>query len=216
MVEMMLAVSLTALIVGTVTAVYAYSIQRLGYGLADASTQQQAEYGLDVIDKTVNLAQTCVAVSVSSTQCLKCTMPSNCTDTNGDGILDSCSPSAINRRSLERWGNGYRVWFYLSDSSGTPGHSGSILWMARRTDDSTPTSSNVVTSYTYFPGNSVLRQSLAPSVTASPSVTSNSYYESVGATANGNNTNGAIITFPAVSNYQFILTRMTYMRGWRY
>ncbi|HLK15781.1 MAG TPA: hypothetical protein VKT78_13340, partial [Fimbriimonadaceae bacterium] len=157
MVEMMLAVSMTAVIVGTVTLLYAYTIERMGCGVADATTQREAAYGLDVIDATINKAQSCASVSVSGNVALKCTMPANCSDLNGDGILDSCTPDAINRRSQERWGNGYRVWFYLSDTTANSATPGSVLWMAKRTDDGVPTQADTVKSFTYFPGNSKIR-----------------------------------------------------------
>ena len=121
LVEMMLAVALTALILGTVTSVYAFTIKRLGYGLADASSQNEAEYAMDVIDGTIGKAQSCTVVSMSGAQGLKCVMPATCTDLTGDGILDTCSPNYINRRSLEEWGNGYRIWFYFGGSNGHHG-----------------------------------------------------------------------------------------------
>ena len=175
MVEMLLVVSMTALIVGAVTAIYAYTVERLGNGLADARTQRQAEYGLDVVDTTINKAQSCSLVYVSGVPCVKCTMPANCSDANGDGILDTCTPDAINRRSLERWGNGYRVWFYMADATGVPGVPGSLLWMAQRTDDGTPTSVNTVAAYTYFPGNTKVRLDLIQSLTSGTATFSNEY-----------------------------------------
>ena len=217
MVEMMLVVALTAVIMGTVTAVYAYTVERLGYGLADASTQVEAEYGLDIIDSTINKAQSCSQVSVSGNPCLKCTMPANCSDTTGDGILDTCTPNAINRRSQERWGNGYRIWFYLADASGLPSNPGSIPWMAKRLDDLTPTASDQVKAFTYFPGNTNLRLDLLQSAATAPAGTSNTYSVSLNVGAYGGlSQQAAPATANTTSSYQFNLGRVPYMRGWRF
>lgn len=217
MVEMMLAVVMTALVIGGVTGVYAYTMERMSYGVADARTQGEAEYGIDVIDSTISMAQSCTLVSIGGIPCLKCVMPAVCTDNNGDGILDHCTPDAINRRSLERWGTGYRVWFYLSDLTGTAGNQGSSLWMAKRSDDLNPTPSDDVKAFTYFPGNSKLRLTLLQALTASTSTMSNacSAQLSFGAYAGQGNGAAPSSASPATS-YQFSLARTTYMHGWRY
>lgn len=212
----MLVVALTALIVGTVTAVYAYTIDRMGYGVADALTQREAEYGLDVMDQTIGRAQVCTQVSATGNPCLKCTMPANCSDTNGDGILDTCSPNAINRRSQERWGNGYRVWFYLADSSGLPSNPGAIPWMAKRLDDLTPTQSDLVMAYTYFPGNSKQRLDLLQAAASAPAGTTNAYSTSISVGAYGGLSQQLAPTSASTSSsYQFSLSRIPYMHGWR-
>ena len=216
LIEMMIAVSMTALLVGTVTAVYAYTIERMGYSVADYSTQREAEYGLDVIEATIGRAQTCALVSVSGNTCLKCTMPATCTDKNGDGILDSCSPNAINRRSQERWGNGYRVWFYFADSNTVPSGTGPVFFMAKRVDDSTPTASDVVKAYTWYPGNTQLRLDLIQTMTAAAGGTTNQYTATVavGAYALGH-LHAAPANAGTNTSYQFALSRTAYMRGWR-
>ncbi|MHB8635897.1 MAG: PilW family protein [Fimbriimonadaceae bacterium] len=216
MIELMLTVSLTALIVGSLTAVYAFTIERLGYGMIQASSQSEAEYGLDVIDGIVSKAQACSTVTVSGIPCLKCIMPATCADTNGDGILDTCSPNAINRRSQERWGNGHRVWFYLAGNTGVPATQGSFLWMAMRSDDLPPTATDIVRSFTYLPGNTKARLDLIESMTASPGESSNDYYVNVetgsyGPTGSNGNSNGVGLS----GVYQLLLTRKPYMHGWR-
>ena len=214
---MVLVVALTALIVGTVTAVYAYTIDRMGYGVADANTQREAEYGLDVMAQTISMAQTCAQVSINENTCLKCTLPANCSDTNGDGILDTCSPNSINRRSQERWGNGYRVWFYLADSTGLPSNTGTTFWMAKRMDDLTPTFPDLVMACTYFPGNSKRRLGLVQAATAASVGTTNAYSISINVGAYGEQgQRAAPVTASTSSSYQFSLSRIPYMHGWRF
>lgn len=216
MIEMLLVIAMTSLIVGTVGAVYIYTAERLRYGYADYRTQREAEYGLDVVDSTISRAQTCVLTAANGASCLKCTMPASCSDNNGDGILDACQPASINRRSYERWGNGYRVWFFLSDTTGAVGNAGSTLWMAKRLDDLAPTAGDLVQSFTYYPGNTKLRIGLIQSLTPSTTSNSNQLTAVIKVGAYANQSGGPAPSSASTStSYQLSISRSPYMHGWR-
>ena len=214
--EMMLAVSIMAILIGGVTAVYAYTMVRLGYSLASYTTQREGEYGLDVIDHIIGESQTCSQISVGGNPCLKCILPASCVDPIGDGTSYVCSPDTINRRSLERWGNGKRIWFYLANSGGVPTTPGSILWMACRTDDSTPTATDIVNAYTYYPGNTKLRVDLIQALTTMAGANANLDQVTVTVGSYTGQDAAAPSSASLTNTYQPALSRTPYERGWRF
>ncbi len=216
LIELLIAMSMMTVLIGAVTSVYAFTVQRLGYSLANYTTQREAEYGLDAIEHIVGVSQTCSQVTIGTNPCLKCTLPANSTDILGDGTQYACSPNAINRRSQERWGNGKRIWFYFAASPGDPTIAGSTLWMATRGDDLTPGAANVVQAFTYLPGNAKTRLDLIQSFGTSAGPNAN---EDTITIATGSYTNADMAAASSVStqsSYQPTLSRTPYERGWRF
>lgn len=149
LVEMALALSLTAMVLGVLAVLYGFSMERLAHATADFGASNDAFMAADAIGNTVRNAYSCTTVTSNGKTGLKCTMPANGTDRDNDGHLDTYTISSVSRRGLEKVTLGNRVWYYLSDSTGAFGNSGTILWKAERSDDLNPTASDVDKKFTY-------------------------------------------------------------------
>src|SRR5689334_13286685 len=102
LVEMSLALTLTALIIGVLTALYGFTMVRLEHATADFGASNDAFLAGNEISKVVSSAYTCSTVTSNGVTGLKCTMPSGGTDKDNDGHLDSWTISSVSRRGLER------------------------------------------------------------------------------------------------------------------
>ena len=149
LVELSLVLSLTALIIGVLTVVYGYTMERLAHATADFAATDDAYLAANDIGTVIRSAYSCSTVTSNGVTGLKCIMPANGSDKDGDGHLDSWTIASVSRRGLEKWAQGKRVWFYLGDSTGAFGTSGTILWKAERSDDLNPTTSDAITKYAY-------------------------------------------------------------------
>lgn len=147
LVEMTLVLALTALVVGVMTVLYGFTMERLAHATADFAATDDAFLAANDIGKLVAGANSCVAVTAGTITGLKCTMPATGTDKDGDGHLDSWALGNVSRRGLEEVRLGKRDWFYLSDSTGAFGTPGTILWKAERSDDLNPTTSDAISKY---------------------------------------------------------------------
>jgi hypothetical protein len=170
LVEMSLALTLTALVIGVLTALYGFTMVRLEHATADFAASDDAFLSANDISTVVGNAYSCTAVTSNGITGLKCTMPANGSDKDNDGHLDTWAVSSVSRRGLERVTLGKRVWFYLGNSTGAFGTTGTILWKAERSDDLNPTSSDAITKYAYVTSTRLrypLISSLTFTVTAS-------------------------------------------------
>ena len=138
--------------IGVLTVLYGYAMERLAHATADFFATDDAFLASNAISGTVKEAYSCSAVTVNSVTALKCIMPTAGTDKDGDGWLDSFSLSTVSRRGLEQVVPGKRRWFYLANSTGTLGNAGTILWRAERSDDANPTGTDTDHKFTYLNG----------------------------------------------------------------
>src|SRR2546423_251599 len=113
LIEMALALSLTALIIGVLTVLYGFTMERLAHATADFAASDDAFLASNDIGTVIRNANTCTTVTSGSVTGLKCTMPSTGTDKDGDGHLDSWTLTAVSRRGYEKVTLGKRIWFYL-------------------------------------------------------------------------------------------------------
>ena len=213
LVEMALVLTLTSLIIGVLTVLYGYTMERLAHATADYAASDDAFLSANDIGTVVRNAYTCTTVSSGGVTGLKCTMPSAGTDKDGDGHLDSWTLSSVSRRGYEKVTLGKRVWFYLGDSTGAFGTSGTILWKAERSDDLNPTSTDAITKYAYLT-NTRLRYPLISSL----SVTVNSATQTVNFTVVAGSLIRAERTPGSEASnlsYTHTETRTAYWRYWR-
>ena len=213
LIEMTLVLSLTALVIGVLTALYGFSMERLAHATADFAATDDAFLATDAIASTVKDANSCAAVAVNGVTALKCTMPASGTDKDGDGWLDSYNVSTVSRRGYEQVGLGMRRWFYLSDSTGAIGNAGTVLWRAQRSDDLNPTTSDIDHKFAYISGTN-LRY---PMITAlSFSVNSSNQTVTVTLSA-GSLTRAARTPGSEASNQSYTVTqtRTAFWRDWR-
>jgi Tfp pilus assembly protein PilV len=214
LVELTLVALLTSLVVGAVAGLYVFSAQRTAHAVADETILGQTTTVLQQLEKTISQANTCSAVAVGTGTALKCIMPANGTDHNGDGYMDSFTPVSASRRCTEHWGQGQRVWFYMSDSTGNPTASGTYVWRAKRNDDTTPTSSDADPTWTFYYGGNAR----TPLITGF-SFTVNSSAQTVAITLTANELARAQRSSSASSDSSqsrsMTVTRTIYWRNWR-
>lgn len=166
LIEATLTMALSAMVIGVMATLYAFASARSAHAVANQAGTYQASKLLDEIQKIVHASTVCSAATIGSANAIKCTLPTqgidrrgkDCTDkfnSNGSAPCESDPPSRFrpqhaSRRGAEEWGANQRVWFYLSNASGTPGTAGTYVWRARRNDDLTPTSSNIDSSWAAY------------------------------------------------------------------
>lgn len=159
--------TLTAMVLGVMATLYGFAMSRLGHATATFVTTSDAVWAADVIEATVRDSYSCSIVSISGRSCLKCILPVTETDRDGDGFADRYNALGVTRRGWEKWGNtGKRIWFYQGSGAGAPSTAGTILFRAKRTDDATPTGSDIDNEFTYA-RDAKLRRPLISTFTAS-------------------------------------------------
>lgn len=214
LVEMSLALSLTALVLGVLAVLYGFSMERLAHATASFGASNDAFLAADSIGTTVRNAYSCTTVTLNGKTGLKCTMPANGTDRDNDGRLDTYTIASVSRRGLEKVTLGNRVWYYLSDSTGAFGNSGSILWRAERSDDLNPTASNVDSKFTYS-SSTKLKYPLITGLTFAVDSTAQTVTFTItsGALTRAERTPGA--SDANNEKYTYTETRTAYWRNWR-
>lgn len=213
LIEMSLVLTLTALILGVLTVLYGYTLERLAHATADFAASDDAFLASNDIGTTVKNAYSCSTVTLSGITGLKCTMPASGADKDNDGYLDSWTLAAVSRRGYEKVSPGKRVWFYLGNSTGAFGTTGTILWKAERTDDLNPTASDAIRAYAYFSGTRLrypLMSSLSFTVNASAQTVA--YTVVAGSLIRAERTPGSESTN---QSYTHTETRTVYWRNWR-
>jgi len=210
----MLVAVLTGLIVGAVGGMFVFAASRSAHAMANEAVLEQTTTVLYQLEKTISQATTCSSVSLGGGNGLKCVMPQNGTDFDGDGYMDSFTPYHDSRRSTEEWGEGQRVWFYNSDSTGNPSNQGVYVWRAKRTDDNNPTTSDADPTWTKYYGGSARN----PSITGF-SFTVNSAAHTVSITLIANQLDRAqrssTLSSDSATSQSITVTRTIYWRNWR-
>lgn len=164
-VELLLTTSLSAMVVGSVASVYLFAATRGAHTMATGATVYQAQGTARLIDRVISNATKASIVTSGSSTGLKCQMPDNSIDNDGDGIYDDFRPSKFTGANA-RWGkNGVRVWIYMADSTGDFLRPGSILWMAKRADDLYPTSADKTQAFAYYSDTASIKNNLIDSIT---------------------------------------------------
>ena len=213
LIEMALVLALTALIIGVLTVLYGFTMERLGHATADFAASDDAFLAANDIGTIVKNAYSCTTVTLNGVTGLKCTMPANGSDKDDDGYLDSWTLASVSRRGYEKVTAGKRDWFYLGDSTGAFGTTGTILWKAERSDDLNPTSSDAIQKYAYLTSTR-LRYPLISSVTFSvnSSTQTVSYTLVAGSLTRAERTPGSE---SSSMSYTHTETRTAFWRNWR-
>jgi hypothetical protein len=150
MIEMMLAVVLTSLIVGSATTMYSFIAIRTADAVSRFSTLQSCT----TLSSTMRtLAMTAVKVeskNLSGRSALVCTVPKDSVDRDGDGVPEYPQADFTDKLLREGYTEQKRIWLYPADSIGTPGSSGNYWFMAIRTDDSNPTIADIKRDWSFW------------------------------------------------------------------
>jgi type II secretory pathway pseudopilin PulG len=219
-VELLIAVSLTAIIAGTLVSVYVFVSTRAAHAVAEQNVLDQVRDLASDIARTVENSVRCEVVTVSGQSALKCLLPAQPNSTDARNVATSFAPTALSARGIERWGEGQRVWFYQSDDTGKLGRSGDYVWRAVRNDDSVPTDADADRAWSYYYSTSRYRWSLINEVSFSVSSSDRSATVKIKgsvlateAERRGRLTGGD--TLEKARTYWVTMTRTAYWLRWR-
>lgn len=136
MIEMMIVVTLTAMIVGVVASLFAFTSYRLSDSFTQSLVIDQATTVANDIEKTVRNATNCTVRDAGAT--LVCTMPKTGIDSDGDGYDDTFYPDKTNNKGIEVYSNGDQCWYFNSDANGLYGTGAGMVWKADSTGPGSP------------------------------------------------------------------------------
>jgi prepilin-type N-terminal cleavage/methylation domain-containing protein len=214
MIEMTLVMALSALILGAVACLYSFTTTRAGTAVASAACQAQAIVVMNEITKIVDMSNICSITTIGANSALTCIVPSKTTDFDGDGYPDWATPSSASRRGFDKWGQGYHIYFYTSDATGTPANTGPYIWRAKRSDWNTPTVTDSDQNWSlYYAGN--VRYPLITSVTFSVNSVLRTVTINVRASDLRRADRSATAADAANLQSSISLTRTVYWRNWR-
>jgi len=155
LVEMMVAVTIFAMIFGITGMIYIHASYRTANAMASNKLLSEIRDLDQYLENTIENANTATTVSrglpLISATALKFTMPATGNVTDAYGVYYNFKPTSASGSTVH-WGTGKTRWFYFADSAGNFSNSGSYLWMAENTG-SNPSSSDNLTNWTYYGGN---------------------------------------------------------------
>ncbi|MEQ1932717.1 MAG: prepilin-type N-terminal cleavage/methylation domain-containing protein [Fimbriimonadaceae bacterium] len=157
LVELMIVTAMTSLLIGILGYIYVWVSGKSAQTYAQQAVIAQSSKLSDEIENTVANAVSCTVTANLFGSSMRCIMPENAADTNGDGVDDKWGPKMVTPRGQAKYGaNGKRVWFYFSDSTGnygaTPGAATKYFYRAVRADASNPTLANADNTFRNNPG----------------------------------------------------------------
>lgn len=140
LIELLVVMALSSLVLGVLGTLYVYVTSQTGDSLAELLSTDQANGAMSDMAFSARNAISCDTPTLNSVTALRCTLPANGVDLNGDGSPESYRPTSLDKFGREKFTSGARVWYYLSDSTGVFGANGKQLWRATRHDDFYPVS----------------------------------------------------------------------------
>lgn len=154
LVELLLATSITAVVVGALGGMFVFVGSRAAQSMAQNGVLLQAQALSEELERTVVNAQGCRTVSAPGGIALKCVLPATGEDSDMDGLIDQAKPMWVTPTGQEGYGSGKRVWLYVAGSDGRLDLTASgtkRFWRAYRDDDNFPTAADIDASFsTYY------------------------------------------------------------------
>ncbi|MEI7986314.1 MAG: type II secretion system protein [Armatimonadota bacterium] len=151
-IEMIFTMSLMVAVIGSTVTLYAFVAIRAGDSVTKYNTYQQTKDLMLAISDVTSNAMSCSNVTIGSVTALKCKMPNDGTDRDGDGIIDQYKPSGINKLLKETYTAGKRIWFIPSTKPFSLGTTGKYWYRAMRTDDSNIVIGDIDANWSYLTG----------------------------------------------------------------
>ena len=148
-VEMLLALTLGSIIFVAASGLYLFSVTKSTQALAASTVALEADRSVRDLENVVRSSVSVTSVSLTGGLALKCTLPADGADTNGDGVIDDYQPYKVNSGEA-RYRAGKRVWFLFSDATLSPSRAGNVLVRYERTDDATPSASDAKVDAAYY------------------------------------------------------------------
>jgi hypothetical protein len=150
LIEVTLTLTLTALIIGVATTLYAFIASRTADSVNRFSTLQSCAFLTKEIGSAVSNAISVTTKSLGTVTALVCEVPADGVDRDQDGTMEIYNPSGTDRLGRETYTSGKRIWFYSANQTGAPGTTGFYWFKAIRSDDATPTISDVDTKWSFW------------------------------------------------------------------
>lgn len=162
--EVLIAAVLGLAVFGLSAVMYGFAVTRTSQSMASAAVLTQADQLTNSMVRTVRDSIRVDSITYALKSGLKCTLPLDGVDTDGDGQLDSFLPYRVNGLGPV-YRPGKRVWFYFSDKSGDFTHDGPYLFRAVRQDDGYPTPLDIDKNWSFYYGRtSTLNYGLVDSI----------------------------------------------------
>lgn len=152
MIEMIFTMSLMVAVIGSTVTLYAFVAIRTGDSVTKYNTYQQTKDLMSAFSDVACNAISCTNVTLGSVTALRCTMPADGTDRDGDGILDLYKPSGVYKTLKEYYSPGKRIWFFPSSRPFSVGATGKYWYRATRNDDANIGAGDVDTKWSYVNG----------------------------------------------------------------
>lgn len=152
--EMLIAMVLLVVLIGATTALYGFTVSRTVADTANASVVTQATSLAAELEKIISQSTVCDLQTSGGNTALRCQISNTGTDTDGDGLIDSFTPTSVSSAGLEVFTTGKYVWFYRSSAAGSWGTSGQYVWRATPSSSSAPAAANLDTKWSLYYGGS--------------------------------------------------------------
>lgn len=207
-------VMVVALVLGTAS-LFGFVAQRVSADTAQSAVCTQANALADELTKFISQAKTCDLPVSGSITALRCQMPANGVDTDQDGLADSFSPTSYDYTTdTETFATGKYVWFYMSDTTGTWGSTGTTFWRASPPTSANPTSSDFNTNWAkYYGGNA--RWNFIDSVSFSIDVPNEKVTFTISASSLNRAERSASAEAGTSNNAKVSITRTVFWRSYR-
>lgn len=150
LIEVTLTLTLTALIIGVATTLYAFIASRTADSVNRFSTLQSCAFLTKEIGSAVSNSISVTTKSLGTVTALVCEVPADGVDRDQDGTMEIYNPSGTDKLRRETYTPGKRIWFYSANQTGTPGTTGFYWFKAVRSDAATPTLSDVDAKWSFW------------------------------------------------------------------
>ncbi len=160
MIELLITISISAIVLGVMTMLFGFASVRLSDTYTQSALYDQVNGVADRVEANIRKADSCASRDAGAT--LVCSMPQNGIDTDGDGQKDTYYPDKTDANGAEQYTVGSYVWFYNAGSTGAYSVGSGGVWRSERTTVATVTLSDVDSSFGFYYG-SVRRYPLVAS-----------------------------------------------------
>jgi hypothetical protein len=153
----MFVTAITAVIVGTMAGLFVFVSTKAAQSLSKNGVLLQTQSLSEELENTLSQARSCQVVTVrAGVRGIRCTLPTLGTDVDSDGVMETYKGNWVGPTGQEGYGEGKRVWYYMSDGTGLPSAAvsrGGRLWRAWTTGNGLPTAGDVDAKFAFYYGN---------------------------------------------------------------
>ena len=150
LIEMTLAMVLTALIVGSATTLYSFIAIRTADAVSRFSTLQSCTTLASAMRTATMTAVKVESRFLGGNQALVCKIPKVGVDVDQDGVQDYPQANRTDKLLREVYQREQRLWFYSANATGTPGTTGNFWFLAIRTDNSNPVFADINRDWSFW------------------------------------------------------------------